>query len=246
MPVAALSVPEETGTRPPNGDLLVDLRRQIALLEKNGRGTEGAVGLGIADIDRALPEGGLAKGAVHEFLGTAATCLATLVAARLQGPVLWCLDAARREDPYGPGLVALGFDPSRLILARCQGAKEMLWTMEEGLRSTALALVIAEPEADVGLIESRRLQLAAEAGGTLGLILREGGDGGRLAPSAVASRWRIDPLSGGGWSVALRRCRGMAVAANEWKVRYDDATGDFALAAKAGDGPVAADRLCLV
>lgn len=247
MPIAALALPDQTGTRPVNRDLLADLRRQVADLERAGQVREGAVALGVPEIDRHLPDGGLAGGAVHEVFGGAATGFAASIAAQLDGPVLWCLDASRREDPYGPGLKALGFNPERLILARCRGLKEMLWTMEEGLRSTAPSLVIAEPEANIGLIESRRLQLAAEAGGTLGLILRDGGEAGRLAPSAVASRWQVDPASGGGWHLTLRRCRGATISRDEWKVRYNDATGHLALAAEAGDRPDAtADRLCPV
>jgi protein ImuA len=247
MSAAALAQLDQTGARPANRDLLADLRRQVAGLERAGQVGEDAVGLGVPEIDRHLPDGGLAGGAVHEVLGGAATGFAVSIAARLEGPVLWCLDASRREDPYGPGLKALGFDPERLILVRCRGLKEMLWTMEEGLRSTAPSLVIAEPEANIGLIESRRLQLAAEAGGTLGLILRDDGKVGRLAPSAVASRWQVDPASGGGWHLTLRRCRGAAISGDEWKVRHNDATGHLALAAEAGDRSGAtADRLCPV
>ena len=247
MPVAALSVPEDTGSRPVNRDLLADLRQQVARLERGGQVTEGAVGFGLPEIDDVLPGGGLLKDAVHECLGSGAAVWAILLAARLEGPVLWCLNDTRCEDPYGPGLAALGLDPSRLTLARCRNPKEMLWVMEEGLRSSAPATVIAEPEADIGLIESRRLQLAAEAGGTLGLILPTEGGAGRLVPSAVTSRWQVDPQPGGGWHVVLHRCRGAAIAGNEWKVRRDDATGNLALAAEAGDRPVAAaGQLCLV
>lgn len=245
MPVAALSMLETTSTRPVSRDLLADLRQQVAQLERSGRAVEGAVGLGLPAIDNVLPDGGLAGDAVHECLGDAAAVFATLVAARLKGPVLWCLDTSRRENPYGPGLSSLGFDPSRLILARCRGLKEMLWTMEEGLRSSAPSLVIAEPEANVGLVESRRLQLAAETGGTLGLILREQGDAGRLAPSAVASRWQFTSAAEGGWRIGLQRCRGTTRAENEWRVKYDDTTGNLALAAKTGDRSTAAtDWLC--
>ena len=58
MPVAALSVPEDTGSRPVNRDLLADLRRQVARLERGGRVTEGAVGFGLPEIDDVLPGGG--------------------------------------------------------------------------------------------------------------------------------------------------------------------------------------------
>ena len=72
MPVAALSVPEDTGSRPVNRDLLADLRQQVARLERGGRVTEGAVGFGLPEIDDVLPGGGLLKDAVHECLGSGA------------------------------------------------------------------------------------------------------------------------------------------------------------------------------
>jgi protein ImuA len=247
MSIAALALLDQTGVRTVNRNMLADLRQQVAGLECAGQVMKGAVALGVPEIDRDLPDGGLAGGAVHEVLGGAVTGFAALIAARLEGPVLWCLDASRREDPYGPGLKALGFKPERLVLARCRGLREMLWTMEEGLRSTAPSLVIAEPGANIGLVESRRLQLAAEAGGTLGLILRDDGEVGRLVPSAVASRWQVDPASGGGWHLTLKRCRGAMISRDEWKVKYNDATGCLALVAEAGDRPGATgDRLCPV
>ena len=242
MPAAALPVSDEITDLSVRCDILADLRRRVASLERGGRPIGSAVGLGIPEIDGYLPEGGLTVGAVHEFLGAAASSLAALVAGRLAGTVLWCLDVTCREEPYGPGLAALGLDPSRLVLARCRGAKEMLWVMEEGLRSTAPAAVIAEPEADIGLIESRRLQLAAEVGRTIGMVLRERGGEGCLAPSAVASRWQVDPEPCGGWRLILRRCRGTVGTENEWKAKYHDASGDLALAAEAGDGPGAASE----
>ena len=242
MPAAAFSASNKTIVSIPRPKVLADLRRRLALLERGQRSARSTIGFGVSEIDCHLPEGGLTLGAVHEFLGEAASVLAAIVAGRLSGPVLWCLGAAERGEPHGPGLAALGLNPSRLFLARCRNAKEMLWTMEEGLRSAAPAVVIAEPETDIGLIESRRLQLAAEAGNTLGLVLREGGDAGRRAPSAVASRWRIDPAPGGGWRLILRRCRGAVDAENEWRTRCDDASADFALAVEAEDGPGAAAR----
>ena len=244
MLATKLSPLDETVVYPVRPDVSVDLRRRIASLERGERSARGAIGFGVPEIDCHLPEGGLTVGAVHEFLGNAASAFAAMVAGRLSGPVLWCLNASRREEPYGPGLEALGLDPSRLVLACCRDAKEMLWTIEEGLRSTAPVVVIAEPEMDIGLIESRRLQLAAEVGGTLGLVLRQGGDVGRLAPSAVTSRWRIDPEPGGGWRLILRRCRGAIDAGNEWRTRFNDASGGFALAAEVEDRPgTAAGRL---
>jgi len=57
MPIAALALLNQTGTHPVNRDLLADLRRQVADLERAGQVTEGAVALGVLEIDRHLPGG---------------------------------------------------------------------------------------------------------------------------------------------------------------------------------------------
>ena len=198
--------------------------------------------LGLAPLDAALPGGGLARGAVHAVIGSAAGAFAVLVTGRIDGAVLWCVDAGARAGLYGPGLAALGLDPARLIVARCVDRTDMLWAMEEGLRCPALAMVIGEPSGALDLTASRRLQLAAEAGGGLGLVL--GRDGESLAPNALESRWRINAApsrAGWGWRVTLERCRGAAAAAGgQWMVEWDEATGDCVVAAASGDRPVAA------
>src|SRR5947209_13880173 len=93
------------------------LRERIRQIEQPAR--HGVLPFGVAAIDRALPGGGLALGAVHEILGqggdeedgAAAAGFASGILARLgSGPVLWCL---RRCDLYGPGLATHGLDPAR-------------------------------------------------------------------------------------------------------------------------------------
>ena len=69
MPAAALPVSDEITDLSVRCDILADLRRRVASLERGGRPIGSAVGLGIPEIDGYLPEGGLAVGAVHEFLG---------------------------------------------------------------------------------------------------------------------------------------------------------------------------------
>ncbi len=67
MPIATLSMPEDTSLRSENRDFLSDLRRNIASLERGNRGTVGVVGFGLPEIDDFLPCGGLYRDAVHEF-----------------------------------------------------------------------------------------------------------------------------------------------------------------------------------
>src|SRR5712671_260122 len=177
---------------------LAALRRQLEALERAGRLASAVLPFGLAAIDTALPQGGLALGALHELAGAgpaaedgaiAAAFLAGILA-RLAPPrpVLWCLAAG---DLYGPGLAACGLAPERLILARAQSERGVLWAMEEGLRSAALGAVIGEVEA-LPSAASRRLQLAAEASGGTAFALRRWRNGER------AARQRAGILDGGG------------------------------------------------
>jgi protein ImuA len=162
--------------------------------------------------------------------------------------VLWCLPAG---DLYGPGLAACGLAPERLILAQPR-EDQVLWAMEEGLRSTALAAVIGEVEA-LPAAASRRLQLAAEASGVTAFALRRWhkgeAAGERMAPNTAVTRWRVAALPGGlaagepgvgrpRWRLELWRCRGGVPAS--WMVEVSDATGHVALAAALADRPAAA------
>jgi protein ImuA len=231
------------------------LRRQLETLEKAGRRERAALPFALPAVDAALPGGGLSLGALHELAGTgadeedgaapAAFLVGILARLRPPLPVLWCLS---HGDLYGFGLAAAGLAPERLILAQVQRPQEVLWAMEEGLKTPALAAVIGEVEA-LSLPASRRLQLAAETSGVTAFVLRRWRQGEaaarlRLAPNAAVTRWRISPLPGAvvagepgvgrpRWQVELWRCRG-GVAAS-WVMEAGDATGHVALVAALAD-----------
>src|SRR5260370_23562916 len=178
------------------------LRDHIRQIEAPAR--RGVLPFGVAAIDRALPGGGLKLGAVHEIMGAggdeedcaAASGFAAGILARLgTGPVLWCL---RWPDLYGPGLLAHGLDPARLVLVAARRDDDILWAVEEGLRAPGLAVVVGEV-GRLPMVAGRRLQLAAERSGVTALLLRRWRSGGeaaaeRIRPSAALTRWRIAPL----------------------------------------------------
>src|SRR6516225_10624785 len=245
----------EQGTRLP------ELRERIRRIERPTLAVHGVLPFGIAAIDRVLPGGGLARGALHEILGMggdeedgalaaafAAGILGRLAAAD-DGMVLWCLP---RTDLYGPGLAAHGLDPARLVLVRAPRNAEILWAMEEGLRAPSIAAVVGEV-GSLAAVASRRLQLAAERSGITAFLLRRWRVGGQAAheralPNAAVTRWRIAALPskslpgepGVGrprWRIELLRCRGGEPAS--WEVEEADATGHVSLAAALADRPAA-------
>ena len=251
------------------------LRDQVRRLERPAATAHGVLPFGAAAIDRALPGGGLARGALHEVLGAGgdgedgalaaafvAGILARLVTA-VDGIVLWCL---ARPDLHGAGLAACGLDPARLMLVRTARDSELLWAMEEGLRTSGVAAVVGEVGA-FPAVASRRLQLAAERSGVTAFVLRRWCNGGQAArernlPNAAATRWQIaalpsrpvtrfreggDSRAGSGighpcWRVELLRCRGGEPAGWDVEVREGkmvDATDIVSLAEALADRPMA-------
>jgi protein ImuA len=191
------------------------IERGAAYGDGTGREEKGILPLGLAEIDQTLPAGGLACGEVHEVSGSAVGGFAAWLAGRLVrhagGAVLWCVKSGSTSQLYGPGLAAFGLDVGRLVIVRSRRRADMLWAMEESLHCSSFAAVIGECDDAINLTASRRLQLAAEAGGTTGFILRRGGiqrgglrrsgitagaDNPKISPSACSSRWEIDACSG--------------------------------------------------
>jgi len=217
------------------------LRARVARIERGGSAGDpaGRLSTGMPALDSALPEGGLARACVHEAAGAVADGFVAALTARLAGPVLWCVQQTGADRLYAPGLARFGLGPGRLTVAVCPNRTDCLWAMEEGLRAGVLAAVVGEPDGAVGLTASRRLQLAAEAGGTTGFVLLRGAARGRLAPSAVASRWQVTPLPslergmGLRWQIRLLRCRGGGTGA--WEIDWDETADCFGLAAAVVD-----------
>ena len=202
-------------TAPPNS---MRFREQIRRIEAADRVVHGHLPFGVAAVDARLPGGGLALGALHEVAGGAAGAIhgaaAALFAAgimtRTHGQVLWC---EGRRDLFAPALAQAGLHPDRVIYAEAGSEKSILACFEEGLRHGGLAGVVAEV-AGLAMTPSRRLQLAAESSGTIGLAIRrwrrenEASDFGQ--PTAATTRWRVTALP-------PRRCRCRASADRDGK-----------------------------
>lgn len=205
--------------------LIDDLREQIAKLEGGSAKKAECLPFGVPEIDGKLPGGGLAFGAIHEFAGggagtvdgAAAALMVAGIAARTKGKILWCLS---RPDLFAPSISQAGLHPDRVIYVEADKEEDVLASFEEGLSFGGLGAVVGEI-VRLPMTASRRLQLAAEKSGTMGLALRrwrrqtEANDYGQ--PTASVTRWRISqlpsediPVAGVGrprWLAELMRSR---------------------------------------
>jgi protein ImuA len=197
--------------------------------------------LGLPLLDAALG-GGLPTGCLQEVIGGEGTAAAGFCAFLL-GRLVAHEGAIRETSPkailwgwigegdlYPPGLASFGLDPAQAILLSAPNSAELLWAMEEGLRSPALAGVAMEAQR-LDLVASRRLQLAAATGGVTGFLLTRGRPS---AVSAAALRWRVSGLQDGRWQVVLERRRGGRPGA--WILEKNDETDHLTVAAELADG----------
>ncbi len=214
--------------------VLASLRARVARIARSSVGEDDPATRRESPAIPLCPEldaelsGGLSRAALHEILcggsgggySGAATGFAALLLARSGGTVFWI---AREPDPWPPGLALFGLHPSRLIIARPGNATDALWAMEEVLRCPAVsgALLVSETPNPTAM---RRLQLAAETGGGIGMLLRD--SDGEDGPSLATTRWRVTGRAGGKphdlgdpqWTLELLRARGGRPAS--WTVSW--------------------------
>jgi protein ImuA len=209
---AELSAVEPPTAGPSAGEprkTLSALKRVMAVTASRP-GEEARLGLGVPSLDQALG-GGLAGGALHEIGpaaprdGGAATGFAValaVLALREGRQAIWIRSdfaAAEAGELYGPGLALMGLSLQRLIILRVPRPRDGLWAMEEALQCRAAGAVVTEFMGtelmgdDGDLTATRRLALAAGAGGGLGLILRHQPC---RAPNAAMTRWEVASACG--------------------------------------------------
>jgi hypothetical protein len=194
-PTAGSGDPRRTGGA--RDQLLQALREQITRLEGARRpvGNPAFVPSGCEPLDRLLPDGGFRGGTLVEWLaagdGTSRETLAfgTAREACREGGAVVVLDDA--GEFYAPAAVRLGIPPEQMIVVRASTHADNIWALDQALRCPAVAAVVAWL-AKLDAHTFRRLQLAAEEGGGLGLLVRP--EAARHEPSWAEVRLWIEPL----------------------------------------------------
>lgn len=219
--------------------------------------------LGAVEFDAWLGTAGLDPSAIHEIKpgpviadwAAAAGFVLRLAVRRLRAGgtsakprILWCAtDRMIRElgGPHGAGLLRMGLDPGALILVEAGRTADLLWAMEEGLKSRSLLLAIGFVDS-LQPVPARRLSLAAEAGATPVLLLTHPA---HAPAAATATRWRISAEPGAPhpldarapgatrFGIALERCRAhpLAIQDRSHVVEWSDETFRFHMASGLAD-----------
>ncbi len=201
--------------------------------------------LGIEQIDCELPWGGLAWGGIHEWFESKA------ISNKNKEPGTICLlpayiAAKAWSEKNGNAYITwIGKDcwPTPFLLQQLKALYPQietdfsscclftdppdknlkLWAIETALKSQGVCAVIASCET-LRFSLSRRMALAAEDGGSVGLFIRPLKD--KNTPSAALSRWQIksvpSPTEHPRWEIELLKCKGKQPITNHWIVELED------------------------
>lgn len=207
MPLAATTAPTSPARR--DEAALADVLRHPAVWRRGAMPALGgdALSTGLADLDALLPGGGWPRGALSEILiGQDGLGECSLVL-----PALAALTRARRRValiappyiPYAPALAAAGVDLSQIVHIDA-AAIDTHWTAEQCLRAGCCGAVLNWlPQADYRQL--RRLQLAAETGGSIGFVFRPLAAARETSPAAL----RLKLVAGEqGPRIEIIKCRG--------------------------------------
>jgi len=159
---------------------------------------------------------------VHEITGPARDGWVLSILSLTSGPIIWI---GRPKDVYSicAPAAASYFDPARLVVTECISRQEILWSTEQALRSNGPNIVVTELAQGPNLKESRRFQLAAEEGRTLGLLQIKN----FAQTSASQTRWWCEAIASGttnmnhrAWNISLIKNKGGQTG--QWQVIWKE------------------------
>jgi protein ImuA len=177
----------------PRDTVLRDLHERIEQLQEGWHPRRPQpLSLGIAALDAIAGDRlGLVE-LVAAVEGAGATTLALLMAAHACGAwkTLVVVDGA--GSFYPPAAAAWGIPLERSIVVRPRNQRDILLATNQSLRCPAVGAVIGWHD-ELRTIDARRLQLAAEAGGGVGFLLRP--MTALKTPSFAQLRLRVSPVA---------------------------------------------------
>lgn len=160
-------------------------------------------------LDAFLPDGGWQSGSIVELMPDHIG----IGELRLLMPTLARITQAERHIafvsppfiPFAPALNQQGIQLDRLFVINAQSTKDMLWCIEQTLRCKSFGAVLGWPSQLVDR-DIRRLQLAAEAGSSIGFIYRSPRAAHEASPAAVRIQLAADVQNR--LELKILKCRG--------------------------------------
>jgi hypothetical protein len=196
---------------------------------------------GLSALDGLLPNSAFARGAVHEILSesrrqTTPRFFALLLARAAGGNIIWC-DPQRAL--YPPAVAAARIPIEKLFLLHPKTQADQSWAIAECMRCRGVGVTIAQVS-KLSRIEARRLQLAAEKGGGIGLLLRPMDRNASIY--AAATRWLVAPARGlrtvQRWKVQLIHAHGGRVTGQPVILEHHRETNTVRVAEQLADRQV--------
>lgn len=216
------------GRAPPSSKDWASTDRASTDRASTDRASTETLSTGIEPLDAILPGRGFSRGTLVEWLsagdGSGAGALLFQVAARVMRSNCEGSDgnlaSSRKQgcgnlvviDPwnefYPPAADRLGIEMQRVLVVHPNNERDTFWALEQSLRCRGV--VVVGCLAHINDRVFRRLQLAAERGGGLGLLLRAARF--RSQPSWASTRLHVTPLGVHGPSARSPQIRSTEVS----------------------------------
>jgi protein ImuA len=177
-------------------NIISQLQKDILLLQGfkplNADGNDA----GLEIIKEAFPSCAFPLGAIHEFFSTGyedSSASFGLISGMLSSlmksgaPSVWISPS---KLIYPPALKVFGIDPQKILFIQSKKPKEILWIIEEALKTDSVCAVVGEIN-EISFVESRRLQLAVEQSKVTGFLLRQNP---KNLATACVTRWRVKAI----------------------------------------------------
>lgn len=150
---------------------------------------------GYSTLDTQLQQGGWPLDSTIELLsdssGLGSMGLFLSAMERLSEQGRWQVFIAPPFIPYAPLLAARGIDTRHILLVHPKNRKDLLWAIEQALRSTTCSAVFGWLGAqEYRYSELRKLQLAAASGDSLSVLFRPNQAGTNSAPASLRLQMR--------------------------------------------------------
>jgi protein ImuA len=248
----ALTTDHRQPTTSPRDEILHSLKirlQQISSTKSPAGSPEDIVSTGITALDDLLPQRGLSKGGMVEWLiedvgmGAATLALAGVRSALKSdsGRNGWWVVIDLQRQFFPPAALGWGVAPERLLLIHPASERDAAWAFEQALRCPGVAVTWNWIDSATERM-LQRWKVAAEAGGGQGVLFRS--DRALKQAAWVDVRWLVQPVAGhplvthseAGRRLRLKLvyCRG-ALSGQQIELECDDETGHVRLVAQLAD-----------